>query len=280
MKKKLLAYIEKIKLNYIGDYKYSNLGFSILGLIINQFKINKITNYPTVKGYGSKVLNFQGEYKYIDTKTFYSALGRYVTIPEIINFAQLILKKDTSILSLDSFKNMFKTYTRRKGDLDDICMPWNKWKVSNVFDYTGHTFGFESYLLLDFDLKLGIVVLTNTTEVKASYLGYGIRKCMYLNINDNYKLNVKSHINGFYRSKNYDVIALDFHEKLILIKPNEDNPFNNFEEYKKIKRNVYLTTDEDDPYYNELLTFEMNKSGTPNGFKQGGWGFEKINKLN
>jgi hypothetical protein len=271
--------IPNLKISNKGKYKYSNLGYALLGLIL--FKINRESIQKKVnseKGFGKEIMDNRKVYSFVDHKSFTSSFGLYMNIKELNELAIKLLKKDNSLLKLSSWKKLYNSYLIREGEEDDIALGFDKWKNKRVYEASGYGFGFASSLLLDLDNSLAITVLINSSEEDfAPNFSRSIRRFI-LNFSKENIINLNSGILGFYQSKDYIVYVIDCGKKMFLIKPDNSNPFHpdNYEEYLKIDTNKYLLTNrEEDPYINEELSFDF-KSDKVIGFRQGGWGFEKV----
>lgn len=274
----LIRYVSTLQIENQKEYKYSNLGYAILGLILKKNNISFENDVnESVVGYGRKRLDVIKTYGYLDFKSFTSSFGIYKTIDQLSLFIQQILNKSTDILPEEAWDLLFEVQVEKQRDEDDITLGFRKWKDANIFELDGYGFGFASSILIDFNNKKAYVVLTNSgEETFANYFTRSIRKYIEL-FENNANFNLASNLNGLYRSKDYDVFVYDCGEMLYLIRPANETPFHEgeIEEYKKIDENKYLITNQEDPYVNEFLSFEF-KEETVIGFRQGGWGFTKL----
>jgi len=276
----LIEYIKTIPKSHNKVFKYSNLGYAILGLILTTFRENLIQpNNDSIISYGKNLPGQSSKiYRFVDHKSFIDSFGIYKTIDELSKDAQSILKKDTKLLSENTWKKFLSIQLEIDGqDEDDIAFGLYKWKDKDIFEGNGYGFGFASSMLIDFDNKMAYTIVTNCAkESYAPYYTRTIRKFI-----DRFKdthINLESPLTGLYRGKDYDVLVYDCGNKLYIFNPADSTPFyeENLEEYDLVTKNVYtLINRPDDPYKEEHLEFELENNNI-SGFHQGGWGFVKI----
>jgi len=271
----LIEYVKTLPNDFDKYYKYSNLGYAILGLVLSSKGIKFDRKKQNVVGYGKKKLTEVKEYNYIDFQSFVNSFGLYKNIVELSEFTQAVLNRDDQLLNTDEWDLLLKPEVITNGDEDDMAFGFKKWKESNIFEADGVGFGFVSSMLIDYDMQTAFVVLINSGEESyANYFTRSLRK--YLLLCKENAIDQNSKLNGLYKSKDYDVFVIDAGDKLYLFNPANETPFHDgdIEEYVKVGENRYLITNSKDPYVNEYLKFDYNNESIT-GFRQGGWGFKK-----
>jgi len=196
-KKKIINYIKNSKPIYrpMKNWKYSNLGFSILGMVIEQVSGKKYNYYVTdniikklglkhtepdlsnksktylATGYSRDIPNQKREaFDHINTKDFSPATGFLSTVEDLSKFL-VALFNDKSILSNQSKKEMRKVHWKK-----DKTIKWGLGlRITKLNDITiyGHSGGFPGYQTsMDYspEHNIGVIVLTNSIDVPASLL--------------------------------------------------------------------------------------------------------------
>lgn len=276
----IMKEVTKLQVVRTDKFKYSNLSYAVIGLVLKRFDISfQSAEISGIKGYGKKLINGTKEYGYIDYKGFNESFGLYKTIDGITQFASQILNKDNSILKPISWEKLLKVHLKTEGKDDDITLSLKKWKNSDVFEIHGYSFGFVSSMLVDYDLNFSFTVLTNSTDEEfAGYFTRTIRKL--IEFFKDKEINNESTVNGLYTGKDDDVFVYDCNDFLYVYRPKQVTPFHpaNYEIFTKIGENAYILADKPgDAYENEVASFSFNANGSVIGFKQGGWGYSKVN---
>lgn len=272
--------VTKLQVVRTDKFKYSNLSYAVIGLILKRFDISfQSAEISGIKGYGKLFINGVKEYGYVDYKGFNESFGLYKTIDGITQFASQILNKDNSILKPISWEKLLKVHLKTEGEDDDITLSLKKWKNSAVFEIHGYSFGFVSSMLVDYDLNFSFTVLANSTnEEFAGYFTRTIRKL--IEFFKDKEINNESTVNGLYTGKDDDVFVYDCNDFLYIYRPKQVTPFHpaNCEIFTKIGENAYILAEKPgDAYENEVASFSFNANGSVIGFKQGGWGYSKVN---
>lgn len=264
-----------------NNYNYSNLGYAILGVILKDLGSDLHQNNERgVVSYGNNLFAKREVYNFIDFKAFTSSMGLYKNIFDLTTDLQHWLRKEESILSKKAWQQMFQVAIEGKEGDDDVCIPWDKWKGENIYQFSSYGFGSAASVLLDYDANLALAVLTNSSDMRyAGYFTSTLRRfVLYFSKPEN-KINLKSKINGLYRCKDYDVFIYDLNDKLFMFKPSDTTPFHpeNYELYEKLGENSYrICNKEEDPYKYETAEFLYDSSVNISGFRHGGWGYMKV----
>ncbi len=271
--------IKSLNLTKAETFKYSNLSYAIVGLILKKFITIDQQERQDVIGFGKPIFGKIKQFGPVNYKSFTPAMGLNKTIEEMSAFGQILLNKDTALLSHESWEILLKVHLALDGDQDDVTLALRKWKGSNIYEIPGYGFGFASGLLLDYDNQNVFTVLTNSAnEEFALYFLRTIRRLMEY-FGGSKTIDLSSKLNGYYRGKDYDICVYDCTNSLYIFKPYDTTPFHedNFEEFTKNGENSYLISNrEDDPYQNEIASFQFDEQGNVAGFTHGGWGFVKF----
>lgn len=177
-------------------FKYSNIGFSVLGLVIEEasglpyheyvktnivdalglentgpdLDVDRIDDYA--KGYSSRVHGPERvEIEHIDTFVESSATGFYSTASELTEYFQAHLDGDERILT-DASKRRMRQIQWTISDDSMYGLGLSITKV-NGRTYIGHSGGYPGQITvskLDLERKLAISVLTNTNDGPAAML--------------------------------------------------------------------------------------------------------------
>ncbi|MEP7104093.1 MAG: serine hydrolase domain-containing protein [Candidatus Dojkabacteria bacterium] len=277
----LIKHLKKIKIINKGTYKYSNLGYAILGLILElnsvQISQKKISDF---KSYNKWVFDKRNENIFIDLKSFTPSFGLYKNIVEMTELIQKLLNKDQSLLSKENFNEMFKVHLKIKGENeDDIAIPWEKWKGHNIYEFSGLGFGSASSILIDFDKDISYTVLINCSqESNGFYFVRALRNYINYCLENKIKIDWSSKLNGLYRNDDSDIMIFDCGDKIFTINPEDTTPFHPdyLSEYSKIDEFKYSILRKEEGYLNEFATFEVDNKEKATLFKLGGWGYRKV----
>lgn len=181
-------------------FKYSNIGYSLLGLVIagasgqdyrtyvRQNIIEKLRLKDTgpdlemdrldefAKGYSSRIHGpDRVEIEHIDTYAESSATGFYSTAVELTDYFQAHLDGDDRLLSDDSKRKMRQV----QATIDDDSRYGLGLSITKVHGrtYYGHSGGYPGHITmskLDLDRDLSVSVFTNTNDGPAGTLAAGI----------------------------------------------------------------------------------------------------------
>jgi CubicO group peptidase (beta-lactamase class C family) len=181
-------------------FKYSNIGYSVLGLIIESASGISYRDYATehivkplglentgpelddsrigdyAKGYSSRAHgNRRIEIEHIDTRAESSATGFYGTAADVTAYFQAHLDGDDRIMS-DASKRRMRQVQWRVSDESMYGLGLSITKF-NGRTYYGHSGGYPGHITmskLDPERKLSISVFTNTADGPAATLCNGI----------------------------------------------------------------------------------------------------------
>jgi D-alanyl-D-alanine carboxypeptidase len=271
------TYISKKSTVYasLENWKYSNLGFGILGLIIEKISGKKYTDYVTeniikklhmthtepdltnnainylATGYSMDIPNqARKPFNHVKTKNLAPATGFLSTVEDLSKFL-VALFNDNNILSSLSKKEMRRIQWEK-----DQTIKWGLGvQITKLKDTTiyGHSGGFQGYITsigYSPDKKLGIIVLTNCIDGQAQLLMNSLFNMIITVMNnyDSYKSDKKINLDkytGRFGSRwgNFDIRKIN--GKLIMFSSNYLDPFYGVDvlEYKKDNTFIIKTGD-------------------------------------
>jgi len=194
-------------------FKYSNIGYSLLGLIIEGASGESYRDYVTkhivdrlglentgadldvdrlhdyAKGYSSRVHGpHRVEIEHIDTYAESSATGFYSTAEELSAYFQAHLDGDDRLIS-DASKRKMRQVQYRVTDDSSYGLGLSISKVHGR-TYYGHSGGYPGHITmsrLDLERKLSISVLTNSNDGPAQILCDAILQLIDLALSDDAK---------------------------------------------------------------------------------------------
>ncbi len=253
LKKDIAANVGVVK---DAKYKYSNLGFAILGAVIesvsgvsyreyiqkNIFDVLKMkrsyTDYETgislVTGYGREIPGLDKEF-FVPYKTnaYAPATGLISCVSDMQKFIislSFISKKTPQILSLESKKllSRFKTKTE-EGDHYGFGLHIHSLSKKTVVGHSGGFMGFNTQFLIDQKTGLGVIVLTNAIRGSAHFMAKGIMEGMYRLVDQPERFKSKTKINsaefeGLYRNWWGDALVVSVGNILIDMSPETSFP--------------------------------------------------------
>jgi CubicO group peptidase (beta-lactamase class C family) len=241
--------------------KYSNFGYSLLGLIIEKVSGQKYSDFiqkrilsplemqntvvdvdetnlvKHVTGYTRRLPKQERKpYNHVSTKVMNSATGLSSTVEDLIKFYRAHMFGN-DVLFPDFIKREMQR-TQFKGEILEKGLGFSIEKIGNT-TLVGHGGGFPGFITqsgLIQDEKLVIVVLTNAVDGPAYILLSGIVKILNKLKKDEKKFLVKepedkadfSSIIGFYANDWSTSLYSQIGSKLVGISPGFDNPLDYF----------------------------------------------------
>ncbi len=194
-------------------FKYSNIGFSLLGLMVESASGQSYRDYVQAhivdalgladtgpdldfgrideyaRGYTSKIHgHHRREIEHIDTFAESAATGFYATAADLTAFFQAHLDGDDRILSDASKRQMRQV----QWAVDPDASYGLGYIITKIGDrtYYGHSGGYPGHITiskLDLERRLSLSVLTNTNDGPAATLAEGILKLIDLALTDKAK---------------------------------------------------------------------------------------------
>lgn len=294
----LKKYIDAMRLPYKPHkvWKYSNLGYAILGLIIekvsgNPYKqyieefiytklgmtctsidFNKLTLEELVTGHSIEFPNSTREvFPHVSANSMASATGFVSNVADLCLFLSALFKGDRRLLSEKSKREFKKIQWRHKEEEMGQALGFQVWQMDGrkIYSHTGGFAGFKSVVALDVDRSIAIVVLMNVIDTAP--LDYG--KLLFHIINHNFT-HVKD-FEGKYPSAESllryegtflniwgpkDTVALG--NKLVLFHPDADRPLKDAYILNYKGKNTFVIKSGDSfGSIGEDVRFEFGKDG-------------------
>jgi len=241
-------------------WKYSNLGFTIAGMLVESVSGEKWADYVQqhifdplgmkdssvdrdvaglATGYGRRMPDGSREtVKFVDARAMAPATGITSTVEDMARFVSLQFRKGmpggAQILSTGALRDMHR-----------VRVLENNWTRGNAIGfavmreggkiYVGHGgsyFGYKTQTTMQLDEKVGVIVLTNgddsrPTEIAArlmSTVGEAVAKASAPPKKGVTWDPAWSRFAGLYRSANGDTEVVELNEKLVLFDPTNPNP--------------------------------------------------------
>lgn len=193
-------YVVSLRLSYPPNefWKYSNLGYVLLGLVIekvsgNPYKqyigeniykklgikytstdFNKQTQEELATGHGIEFPNNTRKvFPHVSANSMASATGFVSNVSDLCVFLSAFFKGDSRLLSEKSKRELKKIQWKRKGEDIDQALGFQVWKMDGrkVYSHTGGFAGFKSVVALDLARSIAIMVLMNVIDTTP--LDYG-----------------------------------------------------------------------------------------------------------
>jgi len=287
-------------------FKYSNLGYVLLGKIIEQVSkmtykdyvekniIKKIglkdtyvdienkTNGKLAVGYGRDIPGFKREkFNVTSTKSIAPAAGFISNVNDLCKFMFAQFLTNNLLLKKRSKKEMQKIQLMEK--TKDKTITWGLgyeiWKLEEV-TLRGHGGGFPGFITqiaFDREKKFGVALLTNSLDVDSFDLADGIFHIIHYilkNFDDFKKMKVKNTDLKKYEGRFYerwcDVEVIEINKSLNLFHPGNNMPLKEIYKLKPKKKNVFtIETGSKFDYIGEEAVFEFNEEDKVNKMKIG-----------
>ncbi len=270
------------------QFKYSNLGYAILGLIIEKITIKSFVEFSkdflsvlemkntysdledsSITGictpYKRKSLHSDEPLNNVQTKAFSASTGFISSVEDLSKFVRENLNPVK--LSKNSLEEMRKVRTSRDSDLQ-YGYGYETWHNSNILvnGHGGSFNGYSSQILIDNENDIGIVVLTNSMDSWTNTIANSIH-AIWLYVKNNFKDDENndelSKLKGKYSNKRTDEYVTQFNNGLICIYLNSETPMNGFSYYKhKTDQTFLIGKEEDYSWAGEELKFIFENNST------------------
>lgn len=253
--------------DYINKFKYSNLGFAVLGQIIEKVSgqnyesyikqniLNKLemnntfVDLPTNRknfatGYYRKTLAHQKEVPQIKTNVLTSATGIFSNIQDLSKLAIAQINEEKSILHPLSYREMRKVHCIRKEQGGNYGLGYRLWDNDKikVYGHGGAFQGFSSALGINSEHKLGVIVLINSTSTPAQHYMLTIIKTI-LNLMEKYKNLPKvesgNKYQGTYTQSWTEIEVINVNNGLIITYPSDSDPLSSLIILKNIGKDKF-----------------------------------------
>ena len=286
----------------LEKWKYSNLGFAILGQVIKEIsgvsyeeyikrnilnKLNLKDTYVDFKkeieknlaiGYGRRLPNLERErFKHIETHDFASATGFSSNVNDLCTFLSSQLDSNEILL-----KEPYKKEMRRVQWIKDENLNWGlgyiikKINGKTIYWHSGGFPGFMTAVGICSEHNFGVVVLTNAIDSPAESLIDGIFKIL-LHLLENYEKykSIKNLVNyekylGRYRCRWEDIDIKRINNSLILYNPSSLDIFGQVDILEHKKDNTFIIKEGDGfGCVGENLHFHLNNKGKVESLRVG-----------
>jgi CubicO group peptidase (beta-lactamase class C family) len=173
------------------SFKYSNLGYGILGALIeevrgipysmyireNILKVLSMNNTfidyddkikdQIITGYSRKIPGVERrKMKNIKTNALAPATGFCSNVNDMSKFITALMNEDIKILRKDSYKAMKKNQAKKLKKYGESGLGLDIWNINkmNSFGHEGRFIGYSSIVGINEKEKLGVAVFTNCTD--------------------------------------------------------------------------------------------------------------------
>ena len=281
-------------------FKYSNLGYSILGEVVQRVSgkpYNKYVSQSILKkigmqrtytdlndtgqnqatGYGRDIPNKNREiFKPCNTKAMSPATGLVSNVSDLAKFISAQFVGSGKLLSDQSKREMQRINWTRKTTGDHYGLGYETWYLGKklLVGHGGGFPGFKTKIGLDIEDQVGVIILTNSIDAKPSDLMNGIfntiSKIEEVKGTVGPFKNSLSKYEGKYvcRWGETDIISLG--DKLVGFSPDEDNPLRCMSTLIPSRANVFkIESKEDFEYYGESAKFILDATGNIIGVNWG-----------
>lgn len=241
-------------------WKYSNLGFTVAGMIVEAVSGEKFSDYiqnhifgplkmtsssidrqveGLATGYGRRMPDGSRQtLPFIDAHAMAPATGVTSTVEDMAKFVSLQFRKGTpggsQILSAGALRQMHR-----------VRMLENNWTQGNAIGfavtrvrdkvYVGHGGsypGYKTQTLIQLDSKVGVIVLTNGDDSNPSDIASHLMQIVGEAVAKAAAPSAKTltwdpswrRFTGLYRSSGSDTVVVELNESLVMIDPLSPNP--------------------------------------------------------
>jgi len=300
--------LSSLTLENATGFKYTNYGFSILGLVIEKvsgltyeeyvrkhiikpLKINSTSpDYsPSLKdvaiGYGREIPDEKRKtFDHYKTNAYAPATGFLSNVVDLAKYlSALSLDSKEKLLSRESKKEMMRPHEKTEEDEEyGLGLQLLRINKKKVVGHGGGFNGFITQILLDPKSDIGIIVLTNSLESSAGSIARGIFEAIY-NALDN-TLNHKGKIplykkyEGIYRNVWGDTVIAQFGKELLAFSPRAGLPLK-FATILKPRKGSHQFIMKDKSVFDsrdEIASFDKFKSGKAQMFLSGSMPSKRI----
>ena len=296
---KIKRHVEEGAISYspIEKFKYSNLGYTLLGSVIEQVSgfsyaeyvkrniiekiglektyvdINEIAEKELATGYGRDIPNLKREeFKNPSTRSMASAAGFVSNSIDLCKFISAQFLGNKLLLSKDTKKEMQRTHWIEENDNQTINwgMGYEIWKNDDV-KLRGHGGGFPGFITriaFDREKEIGVALLTNSLGGRSLDLTNGvfhIINYVLKNWNEFESIEDKnmdlSKYEGRYSERGDDVEIVEINGSLNFFYPKNIKPLKEIYKLKHKKENTFtIETGGNFDYIGENVTFHFNES--------------------
>lgn len=291
-------YISTFKLSYEPNekWKYSNLGYAILGEVIKviskksyedyvQENIfiplgmsltssdlnNKIKSY-LLTGYGLRLPNKKREtFPPIKTKAMAPATGFTSNALDLSKFISSQFKGNVKLLSEESKRELRRIQWLRDDDNLNQAIGFQMWNMNGkkIFSHTGGFQGYKTGIAFDFERQIGVIVLINVIDVfTLNYLMLAFHTINYVLSHSGEFIDTKAkkinlaQYEGTFMNIWGATESMVINKRLILFEPISERPLKGFYKTNYIGNHSFLIV-EGDSFGNigQEIKFQLNDKG-------------------
>ncbi len=287
-------YIASLKLPFEANsrWKYSNLGFSILGLLIEKVSgqtyedyiqknickrlgmkltsslLNESIKKHLAVGLGRKIPGKKRSvFPDLDTKAMTSAAGISSNVYDLLKFVSAQFKGNTMLLTERSKQELRKIHWTNKKDNIIQSAGFKAFKAGKRLIYY-HSGGFQGYrcnIAFDVGRSIGIVILTNVIGLDPNNfatMAFNIINYLYKQPVKQDRSDFKKY-EGIYRDVWDDSAVLVLGDALVTFNPSLFYPLSHAAILTPVKKDTFMITgSEEVENAGELAKFELNKQST------------------
>lgn len=296
---KIIKHVSEGAITYspIEKFKYSNLGYTLLGKIIERVSgilykdyidknilqkiglentyvdIENKAEYKLATGYGRDMPGFERDkFKNPSTKSMASATGFVSNVNDLCKFMSAQFLTNNLLLKKETKKEMQRIQWIEETGNETITwgIGYEIWKLDNV-TLRGHGGGFPGFITqiaFDKEREFGVAVLTNSLGSNSFDLTNGVFHIIHYilkNFDDFKKMKVKDVDLKKYEGRFYerwcDIEVVEINKSLNFFYPNNNRPLKEIYKLKPKKDNIFtIETGGNFDYIGEDVIFEFDNS--------------------
>lgn len=280
-------------------FKYSNLGFALLGRVIEAASGLSYKNYmkqiilqtvgmpdttvdfcperarQLATGYGRVLTDHERiVFSHTRTKSMESATGFVSTVSDLCRFFSKVFFSEESLLSKESLREMQRVqwFDESTGNTIKWGLGLEIWRAYNTVlrGHNGVFLGFSAQASFDVDRKISVVVLTNGLNAPTANLANGIFNVInYVSanfgmVNKNFfPLHHFNRLEGLYTELWDDILVFNMNNQLSFIYPSARGPMENVNQLRHVKDTSFVfESGSGFDYIGEPVRFVLNDQGT------------------
>ena len=287
----------------LEKFKYSNLGYTILGEVISIVSGKSYRDFVTddilkplkmhntipdittkaksklASGYTRDIPNKKRvKFPNPDTQAMSSATGFISNVQDLCKYLSAHFIGSNKLLTDESKRDMQRIQWTRKDQKEHYGLGFEICDNEKI-ELVGHGGGFQGFITriaMDKDNKIGVVVLTNAIDGPAINIANGIFE-IFKFFKDNkitYRKNSKNKgfngYDGLFTNRFGEIRLVNINNNLLGFTPMSNSPMAVTYKLKPLRNDKFKITETDDfDYLGETVEFIKNKKGTVVGVKFG-----------